>query len=189
MRNSTWTRHAGIGQTAYDTKRLTLEPLMETHAAELFSVYSDPRLYEFIPQEPPASLEAMQERYRFLSVRQSPNGDEGWFNWAVRRTVDGICIGCIQITLRNDDRAQIAYEIGVAYWRSGYATEACSRVIAAMFESGVGEIVAELDSRNTASILLLERLGFMRGELRENADFFKGRRSNEWTYTLRRERP
>lgn len=182
-----WTRYAVIGRTTYDTKRLTLEPLTESHAAELFAVYSDPRLYEFIPQDPPTSLASLQERYRFLSARQSPRGDEGWFNWAIRRTVDGICIGCVQITLRNDDRAQIAYEIGVPYWRSGYATEACSRVIAVLFKSGVLEVIAEVDTRNTASILLLERLGFMRGVLRKDADFFKGHQSDEWTYTLRRE--
>ncbi len=179
-----WARHAQVGHAKLETERLRLEPLQESHAVELFDLYSDPRLYEFIPQGPPASLAALQERYRFLSSRQSPRGDEGWFNWATRLKVEGICIGCIQITLRNDDRAQIAYDLGTAYWRNGYATEACSRIIAALFESGVREVWAELDTRNVASIRLLERLGFDRGALKRDVDFFKGNTSDEWTYTL-----
>jgi len=168
----------------FETARLRLEPLVESHAAELFNLYSDPRMFDYIPQEPPQSLEMLSSRYRFLSARQSPEGDEGWFNWAVREVSQGACIGCIQITLSEDERAKLAYEIGVPFWRQGYATEACTAVIAALFESGVSCVWAELDTRNRASIGLLERLGFTRGALRRNADFFKGASSDEWTYLL-----
>ena len=179
-----WTRHQIIGRSVFETERLSLEPLVESHAGELFELYSDPRMYEFVPQEPPESLVALESRFRFLAARQSPKGDEGWFNWAVRAKSNGTCIGCIQVTLRNDSRAQLAYDIGAPYWRQGFASEASARIITALFEVGVIEVWAELDTRNVASIHLLERLGFSRGALRPNADYFKGSSSDEWTYSL-----
>ncbi|HEY6572839.1 MAG TPA: GNAT family protein, partial [Candidatus Eisenbacteria bacterium] len=88
--------------------------------------------------------------------------------------------------LQRNGRAQLAYEIGVPFWRRGFATEACTRLIEALFEQGATEVFAELDARNVASIRLLERLGFQRGAFKANADQFKGRSSDEWTYSLTR---
>jgi RimJ/RimL family protein N-acetyltransferase len=169
----------------FETERLRLEPLRESHAGELFDLLSDPLLYEFIPQDPPATRDALAVRYRFLESRHSPSGDEAWLNWAVRSKEGGACVGTVQVTVASDRRAQLAYEIGVPFWRRGLATEACARVIRALFEEGIVEVRAELDTRNVASIRLLERLGFTRGGLRRNADRFKGADSDEWTYTLR----
>jgi [ribosomal protein S5]-alanine N-acetyltransferase len=180
-----WTLHLTIAEALLETGRLRLEPLVESHAVELFELYSDSRMYTYVPQDPPASESALKARYRFLSGRRSPDGTEGWFNWAIREKTHHKCIGSVQLTLRKDGRAQIAYEIGVPYWRQGYATEACMCVIAAAFETGISEVWAELDSRNIASIRLLGRLGFRRGAFKANADFFKGNPSDEWTYTLR----
>ncbi len=169
-----------------ETDRLRLEPLIEAHAAELFDLYSDQRMYAFIPQEPPASLAALAARFRFLQARRSPSGDEDWWNWAIRLKSTSACIGCVQVTLERDGRAQLAYDIGVPYWRQGFATEACRSVIDTLFSGGIDEVWAELDSRNLPSIRLLERLGFARGALKRDADFFKGAASDEWTYTLNR---
>jgi RimJ/RimL family protein N-acetyltransferase len=50
------------------------------------------------------------------------------------------------------------------------------------------EIIAEVDTRNEASCKLLERLSFERVAMRVGADFFKGERSDEYTYKLSRQR-
>lgn len=175
-----------IGETFFETERLRLEPLRESHAAELFELLSDPRLYQFIPQDPPESLMWLAARYKLLESRTSADGTEAWLNWVARAKPDGACIGSVQITLERDGRAQLAYEIGAPHWRRGFVTEACVRVIEALFEQGATEVWAELDTRNEASIRLLERLGFQRGALRQKADHFKGSDSDEWTYSLAR---
>jgi ribosomal-protein-alanine N-acetyltransferase len=175
-----------LGEQVLETDRLRLEPLRESHAAELFDLLSDDRLNEFIPQDPPAALAALAARYRFLESRHSPNGEGAWLNWAVRSKEGGTCVGTVQVTIASDRRAQLAYEIGVPFWRQGFATESCGRVIRALFLEGILEVRAELDTRNVASIRLLERLGFTRGALRRNVDRFKGADSDEWTYMLRR---
>ncbi len=43
---------------------------------------------------------------------------------------------------------------------------------------------AEVDTRNQASWMLLEQLGFRRTTLRPAADYFKGSSSDEYTYDL-----
>ncbi len=53
---------------------------------------------------------------------------------------------------------------------------------------GVRQLAAEVDSLNSASLRLLERLGFERVSLHEAADEFKGRVSDEWTLRLEVER-
>ena len=143
-------------------------------------------MYRFVPQDPPESLAKLQARYKFLESRSSPDQSEAWLNWAVRLKSDETCVGVVQVTLPRDGRAQLAYEIGVPFWRRGFATEACRRVIESLFNQGATEVRAELDTRNVASIALLERLGFKRGALKKRADHFKGAESDEWTYTLPR---
>jgi len=174
-----------LGETRMETERLCLEPLVASHAAELFEILSDPRLYRFIPQDPP-TLAALTRRFRLLESRTSPDGREQWLNWVLRSRSTGRCLGTVQVTRTADGRAQLAYELGVPFWGRGYATEACRRILQALWEAAVREVWAELDTRNEPSIRLLERLGFQRGALRENADVFKGATSHEWTYSLRR---
>ena len=41
------------------TPRLLIEPLLPAHAARLYECLQDERLYQFIPQDPPASLRAL----------------------------------------------------------------------------------------------------------------------------------
>lgn len=175
-----------LGETVFETERLRLEPLRESHAAELFELLSDPRMYTFVPQDPPESLAWLAARYKRLETRRSTDGSEEWLNWVVRSKADGACIGTVQVTLCRDGRAQMAYEIGVPTWRRGFATEACARVIEALFKQGATEVWAELDTRNEASIRLLQRLGFQRGAFKPKADHFKGTDSDEWTYSLPR---
>lgn len=53
----------------------TLEPLVATHAPEMFRVLSDPAIYEF-ENEPPLSEVGLVRRYELLETRVSPDGTE-----------------------------------------------------------------------------------------------------------------
>lgn len=168
-----------------ETERLRLEPLQPRHAAELFALLQHPDIYRYIPQEPPTSLAALTQRYQALSRRLAPAGDQVWLNWAVQITATSAYIGHVEATVMEDQTAYLAYELGTAFWGRGYATEACTRIIQLLFDDySVTAISAEVDTRNTASIGLLERLGFVRSGYRADADFFKGSTSHEYTYRL-----
>lgn len=172
-------------ESKLETDRLVLEPLRREHAAHLFALLMDQRIYRFIPQNPPASLQALEARYQQLENRKSPGGDERWLNWAIKLKDADNYIGTIQATVRNDHTSLLAYELSPDFWGHGYATEACSVVIENLFaDYAVAEIIAEVDTRNTASHKLLERLSFRRTAERRRADFFKGAYSDEYTYKL-----
>ena len=168
-----------------ETDRLWFEPLREMHAALLFPLVSDPAMYRFIPQQPPSELAALATRYRRLERRSPPAGDEVWLNWALRLKTDGTYVGLLQTTLRpSKASAYIAYEVGVPHQRRGYATEACRRLLALLFEHEVDRVIAEVDSRNAASLALLRRLNFGEDEYTENADHFKGSPSHEFRFVI-----
>jgi ribosomal-protein-alanine N-acetyltransferase len=48
----------------------------------------------------------------------------------------------------------------------------------------VGIVAAEIDTRNAASIALVENLGFERVGFQKDADHFKGSTSDEYRYEL-----
>lgn len=160
---------------------LVLEPLTAAHAGELFPHLQDPALYTYIPHDPPPSLEALRARYARLENRRSPDGKELWLNWVARR--DGAAIGNVQATCRSDDVAYVAYNVFVPFQRQGLAAKAVTAMLDHLHASaGMTTAKALVDTRNTASLRLLERLGFSRVRLIENADHFKGARSDEYEF-------
>ena len=56
------------------TPRLRLEPIEPHHADALFEGLQSERLYEFIADSPPVSLDALRQRYARLALRRSPDG-------------------------------------------------------------------------------------------------------------------
>ena len=172
-------------ETVLHTPRLRLEPQLESHAERLFPLLQDERLYQHIPLDPPASLDALLERLRRLSTRRSPDGSELWLNWLLCDVRDDSLVGRVQATVRTDQPAYLAYEVFPPYWQRGYATEGCMRMMQWLVdELRVDGFIAEVDSLNTASLRLLARLGFQRTQFRAAADHFKDRSSDEWTLEL-----
>lgn len=175
------------GDAILETSRLQLEPLRAAHAPLLYPLLLDPQLYRFIPHNPPPSLAHLATRFATLERRTSPAGDELWLNWAVRLKRKSQYLGRVEVTVLAERTAYLAYEVAPQYWGNGYATEACRRVLELLTQTyGVERVLAEVDTRNLASIRLLERLGFARVAERPNADYFKGSASDEYTYELRR---
>lgn len=169
------------------TARLTLEPLTEAHAALLFAGFSDPAHFQFVPQNPPVSVEKLAERYKRLESRSSPDGTEWWLNWAVRLGKDGEYVGLVQGTVPESGEALIAYDIFAPHQRKGYATEACTLLREHLLDAfGASSIVAFIDTRNASSVALVEKLGFKREGIMPDADHFKGSRSDEFRYRYKR---
>jgi [ribosomal protein S5]-alanine N-acetyltransferase len=168
---------------ALTTPRLLLEPLTPAHAEALFAGLSDAALYTFIPQEPPASADALRKRY--LRIQRGPQDDvtTRWLNWAVRETATGEYSGVIETTVTSGEQAYLAYFIFTAAQGRGLAREACNAVMRHLAHAhGVQRFVAEMDTRNTASWKLVESLGLQRVAEKRDADFFKGAPSHEYRY-------
>ncbi|WP_322013211.1 GNAT family protein [Paraburkholderia sp. J12] len=167
------------------TRRLHLEPLTEDHAAKMFDGRQDPVAYRHIPENPPGSLEELTARYRRLEPRRSPDGEEAWLNWALIDP-NGEPHGYLQATVQLASKeAWIAYFVFPSSQRRGYASEALYALLPALRDAyGIQRFNAEIDTRNVASIRLVESLGFVLVEHVKNADEFKGSTSDEFHYAL-----
>ena len=180
-----------VEETTLETERLFLEPLMPEHAPLLAKDLADERLYRFIPTDAPESAEALETRYRKLSSRRSPDGSEVWLNFAMRLREEGTLpkasyVGMLEATVFPNRSAYIAYTVFVPFWRQGYAREGCARMLRHLLEDyKVLVVVAEMDTRNAASVSLAEALGFERVGTTLGADHFKGSVSDEHRYELR----
>ncbi|MBI4922503.1 MAG: GNAT family N-acetyltransferase [Devosia nanyangense] len=137
-----------------------LEPQVAGHAAELFAILSDPALYAYLDEAPPADEATLRTRLARLESRLSGDGSEDWLNWIVRRP-DGTMVGYVQATVYRDGRADVAYVIGSAHWRRGYAAAATETMLGELAAAyGVTLAQTIVDPANAASIGLLRKLGF-----------------------------
>jgi [ribosomal protein S5]-alanine N-acetyltransferase len=141
-----------------------LEPLALRHAALVLDDLQARALYAYIPDEPPASLEALVARYERY-VAGAPAG-ERWLNWIAFD--HDAPVGHVQATVRAD-RCDVAWLIFARYWRRGYGAAAVRALLAAL-PRDVAACEASIDPRNIASLALANRVGFVHVGVREDGD-------------------
>lgn len=169
------------------SERLRIEPLCARHAALVFPSLQNPAIYTYIPEDPPTS-ESLQKRYDFLEEGRSPDGEELWLNWVAFQRDSMTPVGTFQATLPRGKKGAFAYVVFPMFWRQGYGREMTRCVVSHLFQThGPSSLYAEIDTRNTASIRLVESLGMTHTKTTEGADFFKGASSDEYTYSVSRE--
>ncbi len=143
------------------TPRLILEPLTVAHADAMFDVLSDPTIYEYLDYGPPPSREHLQGVYLRLSQGQSPDGQEGWFNWIVTHPQRGP-MGVVQATVLAPHRtAWVAYVLAQAHRGQGFAREATAAMVDHLINvHGIVTLLAMIEDANQPSRRLLLGLGF-----------------------------
>ena len=137
-----------------------LEPQTAAHAQEMFTVLSDPAIYEF-ENAPPIDEEWLRKRFARLESRGSSDGTQQWLNWVIRLP-DGKLAGYVQATVFQDGSAYVAYEFNSQYWRQGIGSSAVQAVLQELRDQyGVATFIAVLKARNYRSEALLRKLGFV----------------------------
>lgn len=97
-------------------QRLVLIPLRQVDADAMVDVLADQQLHEFIGGRP-ASRAELHERYGRLAAG-SPDPDQLWLNWIIRRRTDRTAVGTMQATVaRGPDgwTAEVAWVVGVPW--------------------------------------------------------------------------
>jgi RimJ/RimL family protein N-acetyltransferase len=141
------------------TGHLRIEPLTADDAHDLFPVLDDPALGRYTGELPPEYVEALRARFERWEQRRSPDGDELWLNWAVRLREDQRAIGVIQATVADGETA-VAWTIGTAFQRRGYATEAGGALLP-WLRAAIGDatIVAWIHPDHLASQAVARHIG------------------------------
>ncbi|GAA3315143.1 GNAT family N-acetyltransferase [Nonomuraea dietziae] len=139
--------------------RISLTPLTVADADEMVDVLSGERLYTFTGGSAP-TLEGLRARYTRQVAGRSPDGLEEWRNWIVRRGHDGQAVGYVQATITEQGRrAEIAWVIGLAWQRRGYASQAATALVAWLFDRGVEQVVAHIHPDHAASAAVAAKAG------------------------------
>jgi [ribosomal protein S5]-alanine N-acetyltransferase len=157
------------------TARLQLEPLTAAHADVLFTPLQDERIYHWISAWPPGEVEHVRQAWGQRGSRLSPDGNEAWLNWAVRRASDGAYMGKVDATV---DAANVATHFGYVFfpefWNQGYASECARGMVEHLAQRGVLEVHAFVTQGNVASERALARAGFIRTRIIPDNDKIRG---------------
>ncbi|MGF9562250.1 GNAT family protein [Neorhizobium sp. JUb45] len=167
------------------TQRLILRKFSPDDFASYAAYRSREDVYRYLYATPSVGS-ALEEKFaRLLDAPFENDGDD--FRLAVTRAEDGALIGDVMLKLASKAalQAEVGYVFHPDYAGKGYATEAVSAMISAGFEIfGFHRIFARLDSRNSSSVGIVERLGLRReAHLVEN-DRFKGEWGDEYIYAV-----
>ncbi len=149
---------------------LTLEPLEERHAADLFEVMRDEEVCRYLPWDVPASIE---DTLGLIREAQDLMARRGSIVFAQVWNATGRTIGSMRLLdVRPRDRQ---VEIGAtflarSYWRTAANTESKHLFLAHCFEAlGCVRVALKTDGRNVRSQEAIARLGAVReGTLRRH---------------------
>ena len=172
------------------TKRFTMRPLQRSDAAALFPTLSDEQQCLYLSREKFVSEE---ELWGWLA-------EPGWpgLTWIATET-HGANAGqalarLVAVPRVPQDPAGPVFEIGyitvMDRQGEGIAKECTSALISHLFKEGARKLTAEVDTRNTPSVTLLEALGFTReAHYREHDSTHIGLCDIYWYGLLAREWP
>ena len=128
-----------------------------------------------------------EQAHAFLSEQSGAAlGPEGqWLQIAVTCIDTKQLIGDFGVCVSDSRRGivEMGFTISLPFQRNGYATEAARGILSMLFDTKqIRVVVAVTDTRNTASISLLRRLGF--ALTNTNAAVFHGAPCTEHTFEL-----
>ena len=166
------------------TPRLTLRPVADDDAELLFALHRSANVLRYWDSPP------WNDRDRaglFIAACRQLAEEGSGVRLAIDREPDGTFIGWCSLTQWNRTyrSAFMTYILAEEHWGHGYATEAARGLLGWAFDAmDLNRVQAEADTRNRASIRVLEKLGFAReGMLREDC-IVNGEVSDSFVYGL-----
>ncbi|QUL38365.1 GNAT family N-acetyltransferase [Erythrobacter sp. JK5] len=154
------------------TARFTLRPLRRSDAAALFPTLSDPAQCLFLTRP---AFESEAELWAWLA-------EPGWpgLTW-IAEDARGVAARLVAVPGHEDGVVEIGYITCAHRQREGVARECVAALIEHLIGDGARKLTAEVDCENTASVALLERLGFTReAHLRQHETTHAGLRDVYW---------
>jgi RimJ/RimL family protein N-acetyltransferase len=144
------------------TDRLILSPQTLADAPALFAILSDPQAMRFWNRPAIARLAVVEELMR----EQQAAMDQGLCRyWTV--ALDGRAIGSIDLSLIQDDAAELGFVLRPDHWGKGLASEAVKATVAhALNPLRLVRLAAVVQTENRAAARVLEKNSFTSVEAR-----------------------
>lgn len=158
------------------TERLSIEPLSLADLDDFVAYRQDPEIARYQSWDLTYSKEQAKQLIESQTGVLLPAPGQ-WLQLAIHEKTSGRLVGDLAIhAIRERDlEFEIGFTIAKNHQRQGFATEAASRLLTYLFsEVGARVVVAQPDSRNTASKQLLKTLGFEIDQSKSWFEEFKG---------------
>jgi [ribosomal protein S5]-alanine N-acetyltransferase len=169
-----------------ETDRLILRALTPDDVEFVFRHFSDPDVCRYLyDAEPFADRQEAADlirRYRNLDT-------DDHCRWALVLKGTGEAIGTCGFHFwdRENNCAEIGYDLRTASWGSGYMAEALRAALGNGFEvTGLNRVQAFISTDNARSLAAVERLGFTREGVIRDKHLFRGRYYDHACYSLLR---
>ena len=138
------------------TKRLILREILPEDAVVMFELNSNKEVLKYTGDKPFDSVEEVKE---FLT-NYSDYTKNGFGRWLVQLRKNGEIIGWCGLKKHPDNKVDLGYRFFQHHWNKGYATESAKACLNYGFiELNLKEIIGNSDTRNNASIRVLEKIG------------------------------
>ncbi len=158
------------------TPLLMIEPLQQRDLAAFVEYRQDPEIARFQSWDTNYSNQQALDLVEGQIGVVFPDLDQ-WLQLAIRLKGNEKLVGDLAIHNLGEAKVEIGFTISKAFQRRGIAREAVAALIDVLErEFGTRELIATPDSRNTASIKLLESLGFSEKPELSWWEDFKGER-------------
>lgn len=144
----------------FTTPRLSLAPFRPEDLEDLKPVNRDPEVTKYLPYP---TWHTQEDADAWLARLQKRTAAREGLQFAVRLREPNRVIGnALMFGFNNDaEVAEIGYVIGRAHWGQGYVVEAMGPLVEFAFSTmGCHRLEAKLDTLNTGSARVLEKLGF-----------------------------
>jgi ribosomal-protein-alanine N-acetyltransferase len=143
-----------------ETKRLILRHQVLSDLDDLWALYCNPNITQYIPDAPRLREEAQDELE--WHMHGHPNNAQLGL-WATIQKETGRFIGrcgLLPWTIAGQNEVEVAYTITEEFWGQGLATEAASAILQYGFEKlKLPRMICLIDSENIASQRVAEKIG------------------------------
>lgn len=182
-----------LKRKTYQTRRLVLRPYLASDYAVWEWAYKNilPKQakYDWIP---PSDLPTNRTQFQTIVRRHNLLEREGsTYIWSIFDRKTGALLGHVDVHVIARDVLQFAnlgYRIINRYWRKGYATEALTHIIPAVFKDlQLNRLEAVIDPDNKASIALARSIEMRREGIRRKYYYQDGGWADQVVFVAVRE--
>lgn len=142
------------------TSRLYLSEFSVKDAEGFFNMNNQPEVMQYtgdVPFENIEQAEAFIQNYNHYKIY-------GYGRWSVYRKEDDVYLGFCGLKHHIDTQeVDLGYRLDRQYWGNGYAFEAAQACLDyGLLQLNLGRIIGRVESKNLASIKILQKLGMNR---------------------------
>ena len=165
------------------SERLVSRPYRHGDSDDLCSYANDEAWSRYITPPYPYLPEYAET---FIEERLYGHSND-WAGWCIE--YEDRMVGSIDLILDATHRsAELAYSLARCHWNKGLMTEALAATITAVFdtERPLNRLFVKIDTRNTGSIRIAEKLGFQQEGILRQSRFHKGRFVDDVVFAMLR---